>query len=214
MLNWHFSVYNYLDFMQPHFSKGSSDSYAFVFSCPGRHEEIAMHPAAGKTGRNFESLLALLSLALHETFIRDSVTITNAWSQIEYKSRTGRSEATDLDIQTDSNIERLSNELRHVTKMIVFCGGKAKLALNELVRRKLISHPTKIAFVEHLGARGLLSIKRDIQGRAIVAAKEQRRLGRRDPLKSIQAENTRLRLEVVVRCLLDSTQLLDERSYE
>jgi hypothetical protein len=193
--------------MQPHFSKGSSHAYAFVFSCPGKQEEDAMHPAAGKTGRNLEALLQLLSARLGRTTLtRGCITITNAWPQVEHQERSGRSEATGIEIRNRSNIDRLANELRHITEMIVFCGGKAEVALHELVKLKLIIHPTKIAVVEHIGARGLLSIRRDIQGKLIVAAEEQRRLGRKLALKRIQAENTHRRLEVVAQRLLDSVK--------
>ena len=191
--------------MQPHFSKGSADTYAFVFSCPGKYEESAMHPAAGKTGCNLETLLELLSARLEqEALTRRCVTITNAWSQVEYQEHSGRSEATDVQIRSEANIGRLARELQHVTEMIIFCGSKAKVAFNELVRLKHITKPIKIAFVEHLGARGLLSIRNDIRGTLIVAAKEQRRLGRQSALKAIQAENTYRRLEVVAQRLLDS----------
>jgi hypothetical protein len=195
--------------MPTHFSKGSTDSYAFVFSCPGKYEERAMHPAAGRTGCNFEALLRLLSYRLGiSALTRDQVTITNAWSQIEYKERTGRSEATDVEIRGESNIVRLGDELRHVTEMIVFCGSKAEIAFSELERRRLITQPTKIAFIRHLGARGLLSIRHDLQGEPIVAANNQRRSGRKSTLRTIQAENTSRRLEVVAEHLLDSVRPL------
>lgn len=191
--------------MQPHFSRGAHDSCAFVFSCPGKHEQRAGHPAAGKTGRNLELLLAVMSARLgHAALVRDCVTITNAWPQVEYEELTGRSEATTLEILEATNIARLAGELQHVSHLIVFCGEKARRAAAELAKLNLLAQEAKIAFVEHLGARGLLSIEQDLQGNRIVAAKEQKRLGRRIPLRKIQNENTHRRIAVVAQRLLDS----------
>jgi len=195
--------------MQPHLSKGLSDQYAFVLSCPGKFEERAGHPAAGTTGRNLEELLVLLSSRLGQTTLaRDSVTITNAWPEIEYLARTGRSQATDLEIRDATNINRLASELSHVSDLIVFCGDKARIASIELARLSLLPQRTKLTYIEHLGARGLLSIVRDLQGNRIVAAKEQRRRGNLTPVKKLQAANTRRRVEVVVQGLLDGIRPL------
>jgi hypothetical protein len=195
--------------MQPHFSKGSNDSYAFVFSCPGRHEAREMHPAAGTTGRNLETLLEILSHQLGQAVLtRESVTIANAWSNVEYLEYTNRSEATDTQIRSRSNIDRLASELQHVTEMIVFCGRKANVAFDELRNRESLTYPIKVALVDHLGVRGLLSIQQDTQGKPIIAAAEQRRLGRKLALKDIQKENTYQRLEVVAQRILDCATLI------
>ena len=125
--------------MRPHFTRGSETDIAFVLSCPGKHEEAARHPAAGNTGRNLERLLALLGPRLGmSTLTRTHITIANAWAGVEYQSATGRSEASDDDVKQTGNIRRLADELRHVTKLIVFCGEKAKLACHELCERKCL----------------------------------------------------------------------------
>lgn len=190
---------------QPHFSKGSKDAIAFVFSCPGRHEEAAGQPAAGKTGRNLEALLKLLAPLLEiATLTRDQLTITNAWASVEFKGRTGRSEASSADVRLSQNIDRLASELRHVTDLIVFCGVNARLAAQELAKQHLVGAMVRLSFVDHLGDRGLLAITHDVGGGRILSGKLQRNAGRKEPLKSIQAENTLRRLAVVARRLVQN----------
>lgn len=189
--------------MPLHFSEGSETDVAFVLSCPGRHEEDAGHPAAGSTGRNLERLLKHLGprLGLSE-LSRTHTTITNAWDRIEYQQKTGRSEATDEEVTQAGNIDRLSDELRHVTMLIVFCGRKAELAAHQL--RSFLPQSVQMAFAPHLGSQGLnKTIKSDVTGQPIVEASEQQRNGRPDSLKHIQRENTCRRLEVVVERLLE-----------
>lgn len=192
--------------MRPHFSMGSEADIAFVLSCPGKHEEAAGHPAAGSTGRNLERLLALLGPRLRtSTLTRAHITIANAWAGVEYQSATGRSEASDDEVKQAYNINRLADELRHVTDLIVFCGEKAKLACHELRARKCLPQSVQVAFVSHLGSQGLnKTVESDVTGQLIVAAREQRLAGRVDSLKVIQRENTDLRLQVAVSCLLAS----------
>jgi hypothetical protein len=72
--------------MKPHFARGSKNDVAFVFSCPGRHEQEAKHPAAGVTGRNLERLLPLLALHINmSSLVRAEITVTNAWDKVEYR---------------------------------------------------------------------------------------------------------------------------------
>ena len=192
--------------MRPHFSRGSETDIAFVLSCPGKREKAEKHPAAGNTGRNLERLLALLGPRLGmSTLTRTHITIANAWAGVEYQSATGRSEASDDEVKQGDNINRLADELRHVTKLIIFCGEKAKLACRELRARKCLLQSVEVAFVSHLGSQGLnKTVESDATGQPIVAAREQRLAGRLDSLKVIQRENTNLRLQVAVGCLLAS----------
>lgn len=194
-------------FMLPHFSKGTETDVAFVLSCPGKNEESAGHPAAGNTGRNLERLLVQLGPRLGvSNLTRSHITITNAWAGIEYQSATGRSEASNDEVSQVANIGRLADELRHVTKLIVFCGDKARLASDQLRLLELLPpQSVQMAFVHHLGSRGLnKTIKSDVTGRPIVRASKQRRAGRPDSLKLIQQENTDRRLQVVAELLLES----------
>ena len=191
--------------MQPHFSKGARDSIAFVFSCPGHKEKIAGHPAAGVTGRNLEQLLPLLASRLGKMGLtRMDVTIANAWKDIEYKNLTGRSEATDAEIRLPGNIKRLTAEIQHVSKLIVFCGDKAKIASKELIANQLHPEQPKFAFLGHLGIVGLNKIFKDVNGNPIIKAKDQKKRGRCEGLRQIQSENTSRRLEVVVAQLVAS----------
>lgn len=196
--------------MSAHFATGLQNEVAFVLSCPGRHEEMAGYPAAKVTGKNLNRLLALLGPHLElQSLDRADITITNAWDKIEYEKLTCRSEATDAEVKQSDNLYRLAEELQHVTKLIVFCGCKAAVASKELLRLNLLSNLLQIAFVEHLGTQGLLSITADAAGKPILAAKHQRRDGRLDRLSVIQTENTERRLCVVLQRLLASIQSVD-----
>lgn len=192
--------------MSPHFSRGTATHVAFVLSCPGRHEELAGHPAAGNTGKNLGRLLEYLGPRLDLPHLeRSHVTIANAWAGIEYKDKTGRSEASDLEVRQADNIFRLAHELRHVTLLIVFCGEKAKLAAQELRELELLPNSIQFALVPHIGGQGLNNcITSDVANRPIVGARKQRQSGRLDSLKAIQRENTSRRLEVIVERLLQS----------
>ena len=194
--------------MQPHFSKGTSDSIAFVFSCPGRLEEREGHPAAGTTGRNLELLASLLSYRLEgRVLTRADVTIANAWKAIEYEKLTNRSEATNAEIRHPDNMKRLAAEIQHVTKLIVFCGDKAEIAARELMANNLVAARPEFAFLKHLGTRGLSKIATDVSGVPILKAKAQMRAGQWVSLRRIQAENTRRRLEVLSATLTASVAL-------
>lgn len=191
--------------MSAHFSRGSKNQVAFVLSCPGRCEEQVQHPAAGVTGRNLNSLLGMLGPRLNlQPLERAHVTITNAWDKIEYANKTLRSEATNTEVTRIDNLHRLANELLHVTDLIVFCGCKAKLASQELLRLELLPNTKHVAFVDHLGSRGLQTIKSDTHGKKIVAVKAQKHGGREDRESDIGFENTTLRLSVVLQRLLNS----------
>lgn len=128
---------------------------AVVFSCPGRHEEVAGHPAARVTGRNLEILLALLAEALgRDDLVRENVTITNAWPKVEYRERTGRSEASEREVCAPDNVERLRRELDEVSDLVIFCGRRAR-AVAPLLRLK---HRPRFVFIRHPGLRGLSMI--------------------------------------------------------
>ena len=108
--------------MAVHYQKGLGNRVAFVFSCPGRYEQTAGCPAAKVTGVNLQKLLEILTEIFERNDLsREQITVTNAWSRIEYKELTGRSEATDEEIQMSENISRLQCELEHVEEFMVFC---------------------------------------------------------------------------------------------
>jgi hypothetical protein len=188
----------------PHLSKGSSNEIAFVFSCPGQAEEEALRPAAGRTGRNLDSLLVAIAPRLGlARLVRDDITVANAWPEIEYKGKTKRSEATIKQVTGEQNIRRLAADIVHVRRLVVFCGDRALAASKELMRLNLI-RAKEIGFCQHLGLQGLNHIRRDCAGAPIVNVDEQRSLGRPDARSVIGAENCAKRFEVVVRNLVAS----------
>lgn len=186
-----------------HLQVGKLKRVAVVFSCPGRHEEVAGYPAAKMTGRNLDTLLSLLSIAIGRSDLtRENITITNAWPQVEYKAKTGRSEATTQEITAPENLQRIQHELEEITDFVIFCGEKAKIVSQYL---KLKHHP-KFAYIEHLGLRGLCLIRRDVSGEPIVAADIQISAGTKTDKQAIQNENTVKRLAVLARSLVSQLQ--------
>ena len=180
--------------MSCHLSVGSKKTIAFVFSCPGQNEEKAGYPAAKATGTNLSLLLIKLANKLNYDVLRRSeITITNAWDQVEYKELTNRSEASDYEIKSETNIHRLSNELRDISEIIVCCGDKALLAVRECVLQK----QPQIVILKHLGNKGLNSIKHDVKGKSILSAKKIKALGDKRSIKTIGKDNTALRLEII-----------------
>jgi hypothetical protein len=198
--------------MAIHNEPGKENKVAFVFSCPGRYEKEAGHPAAKTTGVNLNKLLIKVSnLLARDDLTRKNITITNAWDRVEYKALTKRSEATDEEIQTQDNIGRLTRELAHVTELIVFCGTKAKLASESIAQSNYLTNKPLFLFLEHLGTRGLLSITKDLNGNRIKSASDQILEGRKDSKRKIQFENTTKRIEVVANDLVKQLCILQNR---
>ncbi len=183
----------------PHFSMGSENDYAFVFSCPGRHEEAAGHPVAKQTGRNFEKFLqALNQITGKNSFHRNRVTITNSWDQIEYQGKTGRSEADLQEVLSTQNLNRLLDELAHVQE-IIFCSGiRAEVAIGALKSSGQLQD-VRILSMPHLGMRGINSIKTDLSGAAIIPAEKAVTLGiiEKKEKTTYSSDNTMKRLKVI-----------------
>ncbi|WP_028301536.1 hypothetical protein [Oceanospirillum beijerinckii] len=189
--------------MSCHLQVGKKKEVAFVFSCPGRYEEIEGGPAAKVTGKNLSSLLAKLRNSLNNNnLFRKNITITNAWSRVEYKKKTGRSEADISEITSDSNVCRLRSELAGVSDLIVCCGDKAKVA----VEACNLPEGVKIAFIKHLGTRGLNSIKTDADGADIISADILKKQGDRRSKRRIQNDNTSRRIDVVCQSITNQIQ--------
>lgn len=167
-----------------HYKIGKEDKIAFVFSCPGRNEEIAQEPASGITGKNLEILLKILNTKLGDrlSFTRENITITNATENIEYKKKTGRTEATPNEVLDANNLKRLYDEIKHINDLIICSGKNADLAISQVLKM----HPDVIAnkvCISHLGMKSINgAIKKDING---------------TELKNGDAENTKKRLEVI-----------------
>lgn len=184
--------------MAPHFSRGKNDAIAFVFSCPGRLESECGYPAAGTTGRNLEQLLRLVSAGRSgPPLARSEITIANSWDVVEYKRKTGRTEASDEEVLSNQNIERLAREVEHVTTLLVFCGRKATLAAGGLFHRGLLPKNPAIAHICHLGGRSLNKIALDAQGNEILSVEKQKNMGSKDAKGAIGKRNTSRRLTVL-----------------
>ncbi|MDV2886406.1 hypothetical protein RYX45_14545 [Alkalihalophilus pseudofirmus] len=182
-----------------HYQKGTKNEVAFVFSCPGAAEEAANKPAAGRTGTNLHQLLTILSQEYGDNieWSREAITITNAWSQVEYRELTGRTEATVREVLTEENLTRLEAELRPVKKLIITSGGRAALVVKALQSAGTIDDKVKVLQIRHLGLRALNQIKVDVRGEPILSVADQ--LAKDHSLSSPQAgrENTMKRLKVV-----------------
>lgn len=110
-------------------SKGAK--VAFVFACPGRHEEKAGYPCAGATGVNLDSAIQRLHALRSDIFTspdRKNYLITNAWSTVEYNGKTQRSLPTILEVLSRSNINRLARELADI-ELVIACGEHAVVAV-------------------------------------------------------------------------------------
>lgn len=191
--------------MPVHLQQGKERKVAVVFSCPGRHEELAGFPAAHLTGRNLDLLLSLLARELkRDDLTRGNITITNAWSRVEYRAKTGRSEATVQEVEGAENVKRLQRELEEVSDFIIFCGARAKAAARHLQ----LGRKPRLVFIRHPGLRGLSLMATDLRGERILAAELQASRGGKGARRASQSENTRRRLEVLVHSIL--SQLRDD----
>ncbi|MEL0630816.1 hypothetical protein [Psychromonas aquatilis] len=190
--------------MSCHISIGTESKIAFVFSCPGRNELEAGYPAAKATGTNLSLFLSKLSAELsYGALTRKKITITNAWDKVEYEELTKRSEATSDDIKGTLNIQRLSKELENISDLIVCCGDKALLAVNECA----LKTKPKVVTLKHLGNKGLNSIKFDLNGKEILSAKKARELGDKRSAKIIGKENTALRLQILSKNIANQIKI-------
>lgn len=192
-----------------HLQVGRSKEVAFVFSCPGRYEEVAGEPAAKVTGKNLSNLLGKLGIALNKSGLdRRNITITNAWSRVEYEKKTGRSEANTSEIISEENIARLRSELIGVTELVVCCGDKAKISVDACG----LSENVKVIFMKHLSIRGLKSIKMDISGAEILPAEAIKSQGDRRTKRRIRNDNTSKRLDVICRSIANQIEGLNVTS--
>ena len=195
--------------MAIHLQVGKQQRVAVVFSCPGRHEEAAGYPAAKTTGRNLDRLLSLLSKALNRNDLtRSNITITNAWPEVEYKAKTGRSEATAKEVKAPENVKRLQQELDEITDFVIFCGDTARAASQNL----RLKHNPSFVYLKHLSLRGLSLIARDVQGERIIAADVQISAGSDISKMKLQSDNTNKRLAVLVDSILSQlrSELADQ----
>ena len=172
---------------QIHHKKGIKKQVAFVFSCPGRHEENLKRPAAKMTGKNLEILMNILNEKhlLPYKITYEDITITNAWDRVEYEEKTGRSEADKEEVLGEDNLKRLACELSDIEDYVICCGDKAFMAVKDL------GLTCRVIKIRHPGMRGLSGIKFDIMGNKILSGEK---------------DNTVKRLEVVAKNIADGIQ--------
>ena len=186
-----------------HYESGSQNKVAIILSCPGREEEQAnpKGPAKGQTGKNLKGILGILSSEYGlQGFSRNEIIITNAWDQVEYPKKTGRSEATTIEVLEKNNLDRLSSEVGNISDYILACGQKATEAIMSLTYAKKIQSGVKIAFVEHLGNQALnLNISIALDGSEIKSygKASDRPTTETRTLDAIRKDNKLKRLKVV-----------------
>jgi hypothetical protein len=142
---------------------------ALIFSCPGRLEESRGRPCAGVTGKNLETLIAKLNESDPRTFpaSRSGYFINNAWPRVEYREKTGRTEAAPSELLGDENLDRLRRELAGVRLIICF-GLKAAAVIDALAGRNLLRPGTAVLRGRHLGMQSINRVKTGIDGRPIM----------------------------------------------
>ncbi|HAU4897566.1 uracil-DNA glycosylase family protein [Aeromonas hydrophila] len=153
--------------MPAHYEQGSESKIAVVLSCPGKQEKKHNKPASGITGNNLDYLLNKLENEYHHSdFKREKITITNAWSKVEFKGKNGtsRSEPTITEVLGEGNLNRLSDEIKDVSDYIICCGKNAEASLLTLIYANKIHSNCKVIYIPHLSTRGLCkAIVRDIK---------------------------------------------------
>lgn len=182
-----------------HFERGRKSEVAIVLSCPGSREEENIRPASGTTGKNLDLLLLKLGpLVGIPNLARSDVTVTNAFTGVEYKARTGRSEASFAEVRENDNVNRLNAELADISDLVIFCGARAT-AVSKLV---VLRPGTKAACIPHLGMQGINQIAGDVGGAPILSVAESKAAGDKRSAKEIGRDNTSKRIEVLVQLAL------------
>ena len=144
----------------PHYKRGTRNWGAVVLACPGRVEEEANAPASGRTGANLDCLLRILREEYHfDCSSRDELTITNAWSNVEYIDRTQphrrRTQPRLSEVRCADNLDRLAEELCGIEHLIICCGKLAREAVRLLQRTGRLGCTVRVAKLPHLGDQPL-----------------------------------------------------------
>lgn len=183
-----------------HFERGLKREVAIVLSCPGSREERNNRPASGTTGKNLELLLSKLGPLIRVANLpRIDVTVTNAFTGIEYKARTGRTEASFEEVLQGANINRLNSELADISDLVIFCGARAN-AVAECISLRA---GTKSVCILHLGMQGINQIAHDINGAPILSVADSKAGGDKRSAKKIGRANTSTRIDVLVKRILE-----------
>ncbi|MBI1292233.1 hypothetical protein GC173_13485 [bacterium] len=195
-----------------HCPGNSMKHVAFVLSCPGEKEVNAKddqgkpspRPAAGTTGNNLDTLIGFLAEKRPEKFeavSRYEYRICNSSKRAHWKEKTGDSQPDCAEIADAENLARLGIELKGAKYAILF-GERARC-----VWALLPNKPAKVVVVSHVkinhpGGKGLNAIKEDLKGKEIISAEGD---------KKREAENTKKRLAVLAKRILDELEKQPER---
>lgn len=183
-----------------HFERGRKSEIAIVLSCPGSREEENIRPASGTTGKNLDLLLLKLGpLVGIPDLARSDVTVTNAFTGVLYKARTGRSEASFAEVMKNDNINRLNAELADISDLVIFCGDRACV----VAERVTLHSGAKLVRIPHLGMQGVNQITSDMDGAPILSVADSKIGGDKRSAKKIGRANTSRRIDVLVQRILD-----------
>lgn len=183
-----------------HFERGRKSEVAIVLSCPGSREEKSMRPASGTTGRNLDLLLAKLGPLIGiADLARSDVTVTNAYTGVEYKASTGRTEASVAEVRQDDNISRLNVELADISDLVIFCGDRASV----VAERITLHAGARSVRIAHLGMQSVNQITHDVDGKPILPVTDSKTGGDKRSAKKIGQANTSRRIDVLVQRVLD-----------
>lgn len=186
-----------------YFERGNKSEVAIVLSCPGRWEERNNRPASGTTGKNLELLLSKLGALIGIADLpRSDVTVTNAFTGIEYSASTGRTEASFEEVLQSENINRLNSELADISQLVIFCGTRA----NAIAQCVSLRVGTKSARIPHLGMQGINQITHDINGAPILSVADSKARGDNRSAKKIGQANTSRRIDVLVQRALEQVK--------
>ena len=110
---------------------------------------------AGKTGENLSILIRYLkdnenTKHYFTSSNKYDYRITNAYTEVLYKQKNGRTEPKMSEIKSSENVTRLKSELKDFS-IIILCGKKAQKAYECLGIEKKI----KVINIKHLGMQGL-----------------------------------------------------------
>ncbi|WP_454902887.1 hypothetical protein [Variovorax gossypii] len=94
---------------------------------------------------------------------RNNYLITNAWSRVEYRAKTGRSVPTEEEVTSAENIARLFQEVRSL-QFVIACGVLAHVAVAEC--QSLFGLQAVVAKVTHTSRQALGCPRREeLEGR-------------------------------------------------
>lgn len=183
-----------------YFELGTEKKITLVLSCPGACEELQGRPAAGRSGENLKKILEEVNRLLKTSdWIREKVTITNAWDKPEHICKTGRSEAKISEIKSTPNIKRLFLDVKHTEKYIICFGKRAETAIQEVIKVHFHDKtPPKLITTRHPGMQSLNRISTDLEGNAILKG---------------QQDATKKRLKVIALEIYNQVKI-PERQYD